>query len=113
VAKPRKGGMVNGNVTINNGSLLRCTLEGLPDGDTDIEISVADHRGHVTVLKAAVTVETTPPYIDPVLTINAPLDGQAFPQGSSIAIGHSIVGVGPFTYRCLVDTVVVLTDCTS
>ena len=56
VAKPRKGGMVNGNVTISNGSLLRCTLENLPDGDTDIAISAADYRGHVTVLKAAVTV---------------------------------------------------------
>ncbi|MGK2877072.1 MAG: hypothetical protein ACSLFF_00615 [Solirubrobacterales bacterium] len=37
---------------ISNGS-LRCPLEGLPEGDTDIEISAADHRGHVTVLKGA------------------------------------------------------------
>jgi hypothetical protein len=55
-ATNRKGGKITGSVVINNGS-LRCSFEGLPDGDTDIEISVADYRGHVTVLKSAVTID--------------------------------------------------------
>jgi hypothetical protein len=59
-AKPRKGGNIKGNVTVSNGSLLRCSFENLPAGDTDIEIRAADHRGHVTVLKAAVTIEGGP-----------------------------------------------------
>lgn len=60
-AKVRKGGVITGSVIINNGN-LRCSFEGLTEGDTDIEIRAADYRGHVTVLKAAVTiVEDAPP----------------------------------------------------
>ncbi|MBI4897126.1 MAG: hypothetical protein HY827_02025, partial [Actinobacteria bacterium] len=41
----------------------RCAIEGAEDGDYDIEISVADWRGHVTVLKMSVTIDTTAPSI--------------------------------------------------
>ncbi|MBJ7353280.1 MAG: hypothetical protein JHC98_00510 [Thermoleophilaceae bacterium] len=112
VAKPRKGGVITGSVIISNGN-LRCSLENLPDGDTDIEIRAADHRGHVTVLKAAVTVESPPPPVDPVLTITAPSSGQSITQGSSMMIGFSMVGTGPFTYRCAVDNIIVLASCVS
>jgi hypothetical protein len=67
----------------------------------------------VTVLKAAVTIETPPPYIDPVVTINVPSEGQSVPEESSLHIGFSVVGEGPFTLRCLVDDSVVLTNCPS
>lgn len=110
-AKPRKGGVITGTVIINNGN-LRCSFEDLPGGDTDIEIRAADYRGHVTVLKAAVTIEGNPPPT-PVLTITAPVSGQTIAQGSNMTIGHTIVGIGPFTYRCAIDNVVVLASCPS
>ncbi|MBJ7459040.1 MAG: hypothetical protein JHD02_07630 [Thermoleophilaceae bacterium] len=108
----RKGGVVKGNITIINGN-LRCSFSDLPDGDADIEISAADYRGHVTVLKAAVTVGDPPPPADPVLTILAPSEGQPIIKGSALGVLFSIDGTGPFTFRCAIDNVIVSQNCVS
>jgi hypothetical protein len=110
-AKNRKRGMVNGNVTINNGT-LRCTFDGLPDGDTDIEISAADLFGNKKSLTTAVTIDSQASP-DPVITINNPSQGQSIPQGGQIYAGYLITGAGPYAVKCLIDNVVVSTNCPS
>ncbi|MBI5309461.1 MAG: hypothetical protein HZB14_00305, partial [Actinobacteria bacterium] len=40
-----------------------CRIENAPEGDVEVSISIADGGGHVTVLKLAFTVDTTPPSI--------------------------------------------------
>lgn len=67
--KPRKGGTIKGAININNGSLLRCTFTGAPEGDADVEISVVDRRGFVAVIDQGFTISACPSgcpgYVEP------------------------------------------------
>ncbi|MBJ7347472.1 MAG: hypothetical protein JHC87_02745, partial [Thermoleophilaceae bacterium] len=66
VARNRAGGGVrSGSFQLHTQSATRfsCSFTDLPEGNTDVEISVADNAGNVTVLKRSYTVDSTAPGI--------------------------------------------------
>lgn len=86
-----------------------CRFTDVPDGLHELEVSAADHRGHVTVLKAAITVEATPPAV----TILSPLSGQTFSPGSTLPVRFSVVGESPLEFVCRIDSFVVDPACST
>lgn len=110
---PRKGGVIKGAINIQSGNRFSCSFAGVPPGEAEVTVGVADHRGHVTVLKAAVTVEDPEPPPAPELSVLAPGPGSTFNRGALVSVAHTITGEGPYTFRCLVDSFVVLASCPS
>lgn len=86
-----------------------CRFTDLLDGLHELEVSAADVHGHVTVLKAAITVEATPPSV----TILSPIMGQTFAPGSTLTTRFTAVGESPLEFVCLIDTFVVDPACSA
>lgn len=70
-----------------------CEITGADEGDLVVEIAAHDHHGHVTVLKSAFTIDTTPPAIA--------IDEQGIHfAGGQPVLNFDVVDTGPVTITC-------------
>lgn len=86
-----------------------CRIVEAPDGPFELEISAADVHGHVTVLKLAGEIDAIPP----ALTILSPSEGQTFSYGGTMRPTFTVEGTGPYTFSCMIDSIVVAANCPS
>ncbi len=92
-----KGGVRGGSMTVHSQTsstrIVTCAFAGLDDGDYELELSVADLAGHVTVLKRNVTVVATAPvveFVDPVSGDVVACDGDPVTGQASIPITYAV-----------------------